>query len=57
MVLRVAIFLAVSSGQVFSFLRFVFLPYFPVQELSKEVGDVFKCSGDVFCIEFAYGNV
>jgi len=29
---------------------------FPVPEPSKDVGDVFKCIGDVFCIEFAYGN-
>ena len=29
---------------------------FPVPEPSKEVGDVFKCFGDVFCIEFAYEN-
>ena len=34
----------------------VFVLCFPVPEPSKEIGDVFECMGDVFCIEFAYEN-
>jgi len=51
------IYLAVFFGTSFQFLRFCVLCLcFPVPEPSKEVGDVFKCIGGVFCIEFAYGN-
>ena len=47
----------VFGGQVLSLLRFsVFVSCFPVPEPSKQVGDVFKCIGSVFCMEFAYGN-
>ena len=49
--------LAVFSERVLSFLRFCeFFFSFPVPEPSKQAGDLFKCIGDVFCIEFAYGN-
>ena len=50
--------LAVFSGQVLSFLSFCVCVFvmFPVPEPSKEVGDVFKCIGDVFCIELAFTN-
>jgi len=47
-----------NLGASFKFFKvFCLFSYFPVPEPSKEAGDVFKCIGDVFCIEFAYGNV
>jgi len=56
-IIHIIVYLGVIWGQVLSFLRFcVFFSRFPVPEPSKEVGDVFKCIGDVFFIEFAYGN-
>jgi len=48
--------LVVFSGQVLSFARFCICVVFSVPEHSKEVGDVFKCIGDVVGMEFAYGN-
>ena len=49
-------YLAVFSRQVYFLKALCIFSCFPVPEASKEVGDVFKCIGDVFCIEFAYGN-
>ena len=50
--------LSCFSGQVlnFNFLKVLCLFVFSVPEPSKEVGDVFKFTWDVLCIEFAYGN-
>ena len=49
--------LAVFLGASFNFFKVLCLfSCFPVPEPSKQAGDVFKCIGDVFCIEFAYGN-
>ena len=43
-------------GASFKFFKFCVFWGFPVPEHSKDVGDVFKCIGVVFCIEFAYAN-
>jgi len=42
-------------GASFKFFKVLcFCSCFPVPEPAKQAGDVFKCIGDVFCIEFAY---
>ena len=55
-------FSSFSSSVLYVFIGFncfrlcVVCSCFPVPEPSKQAGDVFKCIGGVFCIEFAYGN-